>query len=294
MLGAFVIFLNKSKFLFLLFTLTASLAWATPEAVIGPVSLDRNTNYVTLPQSQYQVPEILISRDQYLISYNKSRRLLNWAAWKVEPKNLGHVGRSNNFLTDNDLENYLSQFSLHAVGPQDYQGSCFDRGHQCPSADRDDSMDNNQMTFLMSNMIPQTAYLNRVIWEHLEAYTRDLVNNQGKKVYIVAGPIFDQDFGRIGINQDIPIPSKNFKVIIILDQNQNISDINRNTPMISVIMPNILKSGKRPLDDRNELCNNKNLNTNTPAIFANDPNDWKQFQTSLDEVERVSGFKILN
>jgi endonuclease G len=266
-----------------------STAFSFTETLLGNVPIERNQNIITLPLGNDQLPEILISRDQYMISYSKQHRLLNWAAWKVESSDLGHIGRSNLFMTDPDLETYLNKTSEHAVTPEDYHGSCFDRGHQCPSADRDDSIANNQMTFLMSNMIPQTAFLNRVIWEHLEQYTRDLVNNQGKKVYVIAGPIFDQDFGKIGINNDIPIPSKDFKVLIVLDKNQTINDININTQIIAVVMPNILKSGKKPLDDKTELCSNTNLSPNVVTVT-----DWQQYKTTLSEVERLSGFKILN
>ena len=112
----------------------------------------------------------------------------------------------------------------------------------------------------------------------------------------MAGPIFDQDFGSIGLKKDIPIPSKDFKVLIILDKNQTISDINDKTPVMAVIMPNILKSGKKPLDDRTELCSNKNLNPSSAVAAggASAINDWEQYKTTLDEVEKVSGFKILD
>jgi endonuclease G len=266
--------------------------YSATQVVLGTVPLERNQNISSMPQNINHVPEILISRDQYLLSFNQKHRLINWAAWKVESTDLGHVGRTNSFAQDQDLETYLSKASEHAVTPADYQGSCFDRGHQVPSADRDDSVENNQMTFLMSNMIPQTAYLNRVIWEHLEQYTRDLVINQGKKVYIVAGPIFDQDFGSIGTNKDIPIPSKDFKVIIILDKSQTIKDINSKTEIIAVIMPNLLKSGKKPLEDKVELCSNKSLAS--PASTISTPTDWQQYKTTLSEVEKLSGFKILS
>ncbi len=274
--------------------LMLSFAFSGEQVVVGNIALERNQNIVTLPVNLKNVPEILISRDQYLLSFNKERRLLNWVAWKIEASDLGHIGRTNSFDIDHDLENYLNKTSEHAVSPLDYQGSCFDRGHQCPSADRDDSVNNNQMTFLMSNMIPQTAYLNRVIWEHLEAYTRELVINQGKKVYIIAGPIFDQDFGHIGINNDIPIPSKDFKLIIILDKSQTPADINVNTPMIAVIMPNLLKSGKKPLEDKVELCSNKNLSSAASTSISSSINDWEVYKTTLSEVEKISGFKLLN
>jgi DNA/RNA endonuclease G (NUC1) len=224
-----------------------------------------------------------------------------------------------------------------------FKGSCFDRGHQVPSADRDLSTDQNQLTFLMSNMIPQTANLNRFVWEHLESYIRDLVTNQGKKVYIIAGPIYDEDFGHIGPNNDIPVPSKNFKVLIVLDQNQDIKDIDASTQIISVIMPNTLRTGEKPLDNKAELCSEASpppsavkppvidqpevpvvptpqspptvdvgsgpppalISSSTPPppvvvppVVVNPPQshplnfDWKKYQVSLDEVERLSGFKI--
>ena len=200
---------------------------------------------------------------------------------------MGRVKRTNVFLTDDILENYLASFSEHAVLPTDFYESCFDRGHQVPSADRNDSVENNQATFVMSNMLPQTAFLNRVIWEHLESYTRDLVVNKAKKVYVVAGPIYDENFGMIGPDKDIPVPSKNFKIIYILEANQTARDINTNTPTISVIMPNILKSGKKPLQDLQELCS-----SSTHTLLAAPKDDWKKYQTSIAEIEKEAGIKI--
>ena len=210
----------------------------------------------------------------------------------------------------------------------------------------------------MSNMIPQTAYLNRVVWEHLEAHTRDLVVNQKKKVYIIAGPIYDEDFGKIGPNNDIPVPSKNFKIVISVNQDQDINDPNVKPDILAVVMPNLLMTGKKPSEDKTELCKESlnlgqqpsappavNLPPAAPSplnIFGleslkripkrklipvfdapvvapiatpiisptvnpiaivpvpvtvqppalNNNNDWMQFQTTLDEVEKLSGFRI--
>ena len=316
----------KIRHLFLLVLVHVPLAlsaFSNTSEVIGNVALEQNPNLSTyFPQNLKKVAEVLISRDQYVISYNQDTRLLNWAAWKLEASDIGHVGRSNNFLADIDLQNYLNKFNKQVIVPLDYRDSCFDRGHQVPSADRDTSLEINQFTFLMSNMMPQTAYLNRSIWEHLESYTRDLVTNQSKKVYIIAGPIYDEDFGKIGPNNDIPVPSKNFKILVVLDKNQTLNDINASTQIISVVMPNILRTGKKPLEDKTELCleagsppKPKPIPAPTPtqppvtpvpapaaALIANDPiiaptphplnNDWMQFQVQLEVLEKLSGFKI--
>lgn len=278
---------GKRLFLSSIFVLTFSIqniALAKIETVLGlPVASNTNLAFKAPDTAN---PEIILSRDQYLISYNKEKRTPNYVAWKLEASQIGTSGRSNNFIIDEELDQYLLQtINKHAVDATDYKGSCFDRGHQIPSADRTDSRENNEKTFFMSNMIPQTPYLNRVIWEHLEQYSRDLVQKQGKKLFIIAGPIYDKSMGAIGPDNDIQIPSKNFKVIYILNSNQGPADINAQTPSIAVIMPNILQSGSTDLSDKNELCR--------PITTSGvDKRDWEKYKTTLSEVEKLSGLKF--
>jgi endonuclease G, mitochondrial len=259
-------------------------AWANVEGVIGtPINQNQNLA-VALPETINS--EILISRDQYLISYNKNRRAPNWVAWKLEASQIGSSGRSNKFAEDMELEKYLTKSGggFHAVLPTDFSKSCFDRGHQIPSGDRTDTATDNDATFMMSNMIPQTPYLNRVIWEHLENYTRELVQKQGKHVYVFAGPIYDKDFGKVGANKDIPVPSKDFKIIYVLNANQTAADINANTVTIAVIMPNTLSDGsvQVPYDPGCKGIKDAGVNSD----------DWKQYQTTLSDIESKSGIRF--
>ncbi len=267
---------------------TFNIADARVEAVIGSLPLNKNPNLaILLPETENS--EVLISRQQYLISYNKYRRAPNWVAWKIEANQLGSIGRSNKFQQDSELENYLTKSGggFHAVNATDYTRSCFDRGHQIPSGDRTDTKENNEATFNMSNMIPQTPFLNRGMWEHLESYTRSLVLEQGKKVFIIAGPIYDANFGNIGPNKDIPVPSKEFKIIFILEPNQTVADIHQNTPMIAVIMPNTLKNGQAPVPSTPNCGGSA-----TDSLGSKE--DWKQYQTSLTEIENKSNLVFHN
>jgi endonuclease G len=264
-----------------------SATWAKVEATIGSVPVDKNENLsIPLPTTKY--PEILISRSQYLISYNRNRRAPNYVAWKLVASQIGKIGRSNKFQQDAELEAFFaaSRSGEHAVSPTEYKNSCFDRGHQAPSGDRTDSEADNEATFEMSNMIPQTPYLNRVVWEHLEAYTRQLVQEQGKKVFVVAGPIYDEDFGSIGPNHDIPVPSKDFKIIFILDANQADDSITSTTPYIAVIMPNVLKSGKTPIPET-PGCGGGSSET---APSSKD--DWRKYSTTINEIESEAGISL--
>ncbi|WP_413294507.1 DNA/RNA non-specific endonuclease [Bdellovibrio sp. HCB185ZH] len=273
---------------FLLITFSFhSRSLAVVEAVIGNVPLEKNVN-LALELPKTRAPEIIISRKQYVISYNKENRSLNWAAWELDPSRLGDADRTNGFSQDSELEAFLEKQGgkYRAVTSTEYRGTCFDRGHQVPSADRTDSTRDNEATFAMSNMIPQTAFLNRVLWENLERYTRDLVSLKKKKAYIMAGPIYDENFGSIGPNNDIPVPSKNFKIIFLLEPNQSAKDITKDTPALAVILPNTLPDGSAAPSGVTADCSDA-------ANISSDNADWNQYRSTINQVERLTGLHIL-
>jgi len=70
----------------------------------------------------------------------------------------------------------------------DYRRSGFDRGHMTPSGDAPDE-EAQQQTFSLTNIVPQTAELNRGVWEGVETAVRDLASRDGD-LYVVTGPAF--------------------------------------------------------------------------------------------------------
>jgi endonuclease G len=283
--------MNFAKMIFntLILVLTfQNIALGKIEGIIGTSPLNGNPNLIArIPKMT--ASEIIISRDQYVISYNKFNRAPNWVAWKLEVASMGGSGRTNNFQLDADLENYFtkSNSKFQAVASDEYKGSCFDRGHQTPSADRTASLEDNEATFLMSNMVPQTPFLNRVIWERLESYTRNIVKNSAKRAYIISGPIYDDNYGAIGPNNDIKIPTKEFKLIYFIDEQQIANEINIKNPSIAVIMPNVLKDGSKP--DFSKGCRNFDVSL---GESLNETIDWQQYKTTLSEIESQSGIKF--
>ncbi len=267
------------------------LAIAKVEVILGSVDLKKNNNLYTNSLPVMDNSEIIISRSQYVLSYNKDLRNPNWVAWKLESKDLGKSGRATTFTADSELAKYLktsSQGLKKPVEVSEYTGFCFDRGHQIPSADRSDTTENNKMTFIMSNIIPQTPYLNRVIWEHLEQHTRTLIHTQNKKAYIIAGPIYDQDFGKMGLHHDIQVPSKEFKIIFLLDSNQTPADVNASTETIAVIMPNTNEDGSQPSVSNPCPALATSLDTAGPT------QDWEKYKTTVSEIERLSGITFFH
>src|SRR5947209_7201230 len=111
----------------------------------------------------------LVKKRQYALSYNNSAGTANWASWHLGKKWRGDIHRKDPFAPDTSLpEGFL------VVRPNDYRGSGFDRGHLCPAADRSASREDNDATFLMSNMVPQSPDSNRKTGENLEKHCRRL------------------------------------------------------------------------------------------------------------------------
>ncbi|WP_218081047.1 DNA/RNA non-specific endonuclease [Anthocerotibacter panamensis] len=200
----------------------------------------------------------LMVKPQYTLSYNRTKGIPNWVAWQLNQSWIGQADRQNDFRPDDTLPQ-----GFYAVTPSDYTGTGYDRGHQCPSADRTRSPADNSATFFMTNMIPQTPDLNRGPWEKLESYSRDLAA-QGKELYIIAGVTGEKetiDGGRISV------PARNWKVVVVLDRpGLGLQGVTAKTRIIAVDMPNTLGI-------RN--------------------NNWTQYRVAVDQIEKATGYDLL-
>ena len=174
----------------------------------------------------------IINRPQYVISYCGELNSARWASWFVDKNSYGKVGRTqNNFLIDTALPpNYTT------VRHADYTNSGYDRGHLVRSEDRTKTVEDNRATFFLTNAIPQYPNLNRGIWLRLEDYCKNLAQKQNKQLFIKAGGLYSENPQRV--NDKIAIPDSCWKVILILDSGKTINDIDTNTQIIAVMMPN--------------------------------------------------------
>jgi endonuclease G len=196
-------------------------------------------------------------------------------------------------VIDPDLKTFEEQNAdvIKAVAPTEYEDSCFDRGHQVPSADRDDDRESNRVTFFMSNIIPQTAFTNRIIWKKLENYQRDLIK-QGtwEQLLILAGPIYHTQDYAIGPYGDIPVPTDNFKIIVPLEKQSG--DLQVAGPAIAVIIPNITSQGLTPDTDQETLCLDS---ASRGAKASGRPySDWRTYQVTVKDIESRTGIDFSN
>src|SRR5262249_38364170 len=153
------------------------------------------------------------------------------------------------------------------VGFGTYSGSGFDRGHLVPSKDRSDTAANNDVVFLMTNVVPQSTACNQKGWERLERYCRELADD-GKELYIVAGPHgvggTGSDGKKLTIGKNAPfvaVPASMWKVILVLDRGTNPT---KNSRVIAVWMPN---------DESVTI-------------------EWPNYRVSVADVEKKTGLKF--
>ena len=103
----------------------------------------------------------------FSLEWDCSKKANRWTAYQMHAGNTGgNVERQNDFREDPDIP---SQYRSTLA---DYKGSGFDRGHLCPSADRQRSEEQNSQTFFLSNMQPQYHNHNGGKWATLEGKVR--------------------------------------------------------------------------------------------------------------------------
>jgi endonuclease G len=175
----------------------------------------------------------LIQRTVEAIDYNDSNGEPNWASWDLTTADVGSSGRST-FITDTTLPS-----GFYRVTTSDYTNSGYDRGHNCPSADRTDNATDNDLVFYMSNIMPQAPDNNQGPWEALETYCRTLAS-AGNELLIICGPSGFSG-SRIQPSGKAAIPAYTWKIIVVvpLGSGSAISRITSSTRVITVKMPNV-------------------------------------------------------
>lgn len=242
-------------------------AYTAPPPPLGEhLTMGNPSNAVT---NVNQPTNYLLDKPQYAVSYNRDLGRPNWVSWHLDTSWLGSTLRQDDFRNDTTLPS-----GWYQVQATDYSGSGFDRGHNCPSADRTNTVASNSATFLMTNMMPQSPDNNQGPWAVLETYCRTLVS-QGNELYIIGGGSGSGGTGSNGgitytvAGGHVGVPSQTWKVIIVLPAatGNDVARVTTSTRTIAVIMPN------------------------TQGIRTN---DWKTYRVSVDQVEALTGYDFFS
>jgi len=199
----------------------------------------------------------LLVNGAFAASYNKTKGRANWVSWRLTKGDLGEAARQNDFRADPDLPGNFPE-----INSSDYSSSGYERGHLCPSADRASSPELNSLTFLMTNIAPQTHDLNAGPWEKLERYTRAMARRDAN-LYIIAGA-----YGSKGkLKNKIDIPARFWKVIVVVERGGDVFSVDAKTRVIAVDMPN-----ENGVLDRN----------------------WREYTTTVRNIEEKTGLDLLS
>ena len=209
----------------------------------------------------------LISRPQYVLSYSRDRGIANWVSWHLGAAQKGNARRTDAFRPDPVLPS-----NWYAVRPSDYTNTGFDRGHLCPSDDRDATPDDNAATFLLTNIVPQAPRHNREVWKNLEEYCRKLMDT-GNDVYIIAGTLGTGGTGQNGYaatlaGGKLTVPATLWKILVVVPTSADDTfALTPNTRVIAVNIPNNQSAADKP---------------------------WRAYVTSIDALENLTGYDFLS
>ena len=204
----------------------------------------------------------LIQRTVEALDYSDNLRQPNWASWDLTSSDYvvgGH--RSGSFYTDTSLPAGFLQ-----VTSSTYNGSGWDRGHMCPSADRTDNTTDNNLVFLMSNIIPQNPNQNQVVWGNFEDYCRSMLSTS--ELLITCGP---RNFGTSTVGGQVVIPSNVWKIVVCvpLGAGTAYTRLTNSTAasirVIAIDIPNAAQT-----------------------------NPWQSFVTSAKQLQQLTGFTFFN
>lgn len=211
--------------------------------------------------------DYLMEKPQYVLSYNNARGGANWVAWNLNESWYGTVERKQGqFITDMSLPD-----GFQRITHNDYTGSGYDRGHMVRSEERTRTREDNDATFLMTNILPQTHDLNAGPWLSLETYCEVLAKKKNHELYLIAGGIYDKnpEYLKGKGNGRVAIPKSTWKIVVVLERGQGLESVNKETRVIAVNMPN--EQGKE---------------------FKK--SGWRKYLTTVDELERLTGYDFLS
>ncbi|MGA1249334.1 MAG: DNA/RNA non-specific endonuclease [Candidatus Kapaibacteriota bacterium] len=214
------------------------------------------------PKDGNSKDDYIIERKQYVLSYNSQLNIANWVAWQLNASWYGDTPRrSGKFITDKTLPS-----TFQTITHDDYTRTGYDRGHMVRSEERTANEEDNESTFLMSNILPQTPTLNQQTWLSLEYECERLCKSEGKELYVMAGGVFSPN--PIRLNGKVAVPDSCWKIVIVLDKGQTTKDINGKTQVIAVMMNN--------------------------GIYGKSNNSWELYKTSIDHIEQSTGYDVLS
>jgi len=178
----------------------------------------------------------LVKHSALALSYSEEHEMARWVAHIIlDDVAEGRTSRTNDFRIDEMVSSGSSEEadyflkSKDKAGEWEYDGYGYDRGHLAPSADFRWNQQALSESYFYSNMTPQNPDFNRGSWAELESYIRSYAIEYQVDLYIVTGPILNDDLVKVERSANrMSLPKYHYKVALDL----------KNGRAIGFLMPN--------------------------------------------------------
>ena len=154
--------------------------------------------------------------------YDTHNLVSHWVAYPLNKSLRGSGGRTDAWSGVDP--NFPSSSQRPILDNRGFSGGGYDRGHQCPSADRVTNDDANRQTFYSTNMTAQASAFNQGIWRGLEGQIRSW-GDKSDTLYVITGCVvnpnsLDGAFGEVGgyamdnAGKKVAIPTAYYKAVL--------------------------------------------------------------------------------
>ncbi len=131
----------------------------------APVQVRYHPNLVEQGSLPYGLPDCsgrLLNKKWFAVCFAPDWVVARWVGHYVTPEDLAEFWPRHQRFFHRDRELPPAQ----RADASDYEGSGYDRGHMAPAGDFKRSLPALRATFVMSNVAPQTAQMNRNQWRN--------------------------------------------------------------------------------------------------------------------------------
>ena len=151
---------------------------------------------------------VVLDRGEFKIGWSAKLRHPVWCAYHVTAERRHENAKRPNFSRDRSVPS--------APTPSAYERSGYDRGHMAPNyaivTRYGETM--QRLTFLMTNIAPQTPSLNRGVWRNLERRIADFWTGRYGEIWVIVGCISSPDSRETISGSDIDVPQQYYQLVV--------------------------------------------------------------------------------
>jgi endonuclease G, mitochondrial len=191
----------------------SSLGWCGDQETRALTNIEREISINSFLQYESNPPINYLLYRGFAIKYLCDQHVPEYALHIISPGNISlpegqspAKRRSTFFVDDHQVRD------CSAI-PYDYKGSGYDRGHLVPAGDYVWNKFLKDETFVYSNIFPQSANLNRGIWRHLEDCVRRYSSENGVKLILITGGLYDNEDPHTIGKRGLEVPTHTYKII---------------------------------------------------------------------------------